>query len=232
MKARFAPLALFAPLLLAATPPAPDAAPKDDVFVAIETTAGTILVDLEETRAPLSTANFLKYVDAKRLDGTSFYRSMHLDWGTPPNGLIQGGIAANPKLTFEPVAHEPTSETGVLHKRGTISLARYAPGTATADFSIMVADMPGLDAQPDSDDPEARAGFAAFGHVVEGMDVVMAIWDLPRSATKGEGALKGQMIENPVKILTVRRAEAPKPAPALPSANPASETAPVDADGS
>jgi peptidyl-prolyl cis-trans isomerase A (cyclophilin A) len=231
MKARFAPLAFFAPLLLAATPPAPDAAPEDDVFVAIETTAGTILVDLEETRAPLSTANFLKYVDAKRLDGTSFYRSMHLDWGTPPNGLIQGGIAANPKLTFEPVAHEPTSETGVLHKRGTISLARYAPGTATADFSIMVADMPGLDAQPDSDDPEARAGFAAFGHVVKGMDVVMAIWDLPRSTTKGEGALKGQMIENPVKILTVRRAEAPEPAPALPSASGMSETAPMGADG-
>lgn len=231
MKARFAPLAVFAPILLAATPPAPDAGAENDVFVAIETTAGTILVDLEEARAPLSTANFLKYVDAKRLDGTSFYRSMHLDWGTPPNGLIQGGIAANPKLTFAPVAHEPTSETGVLHKRGTISLARYAPGTGTADFSIMVADMPGLDAQPDSDDPEARAGFAAFGHVVEGMDVVMAIWDLPRSATKGEGALKGQMIENPVKILTVRRADAPEPAPALPSANPASETAPMGADG-
>lgn len=208
MKARFA---FLAPLLLAATPPtaAAPSSGEDDIFVAIETTAGTILVDLEETRAPLSTANFLKYVDAKRLDGTTFYRSMHLDWGTPPNGLVQGGIAANPTLTFPPVAHEPTSETGVLHKRGTISLARYAPGTATADFSIMVADMPGLDAQPDSEDAEARAGFAAFGHVVEGMDVVMTIWDMPRSATKGEGALKGQMIENPVKILTVRRAEPP-----------------------
>jgi peptidyl-prolyl cis-trans isomerase A (cyclophilin A) len=212
MTIRFALSTFIAPLLLAAAPPTPKSAaadPSDDIYVAIETTAGTILVDLEETRAPLSTANFLKYVDAERLDGTAFYRSMHLDWGTPPNGLIQGGIAANPELTFEPVAHEPTSETGVLHKRGTISLARYAPGTATADFSIMVSDMPGLDAQPESDDAEARAGFAAFGHVVEGMDVVMAIWNMPRSATKGEGALKGQMIENPVKILTVRRAEPP-----------------------
>ena len=212
MTIRFALSTFIAPLLLAAAPPTPKSAaadPPDDIYVAIETTAGTILVDLEETRAPLSTANFLKYVDAERLDGTAFYRSMHLDWGTPPNGLIQGGIAANPELTFEPVAHEPTSETGVLHKRGTISLARYAPGTATADFSIMVSDMPGLDAQPESDDAEARAGFAAFGHVVEGMDVVMAIWNMPRSATKGEGALKGQMIENPVKILTVRRAEPP-----------------------
>lgn len=232
MTLRFALSALFAPLLLAAAPPSDATDPPEDVFVAIETTAGTILVDLEETRAPLSTANFLKYVDAKRLDGTSFYRSMHLDWGTPPNGLIQGGIAANPELTFEPVAHEPTSETGVLHKRGTISLARYAPGTATADFSIMVADMPGLDAQPESEDAEARAGFAAFGQVVEGMDVVMAIWNMPRSATKGEGALKGQMIENPVKILTVRRAEAPV-TPAVPDAvenvaEPEPEPAPVE----
>ncbi|PEQ14719.1 peptidylprolyl isomerase [Novosphingobium sp. PC22D] len=213
--------ALVAPLLLAAAPPAsnspaaPDAASAAaDVYVAIETTAGTITLDLEETRAPLTTANFLKYVDAERFDGTAFYRSMHLDWGEQPNGLIQGGIAGTPTRAFPPVAHEPTSETGVLHKAGTISLARFAPGTGTGDFSIMVSDMPGLDADPESDDPETRAGFAAFGHVVEGMDVVRAIWDAPLSATKGEGALKGQMIENPVKIVSARRVEAPEPAPA------------------
>lgn len=205
----------FAPILLLALPAIASAAPAEppvaapDVYVRIETSEGAITLDLEAAKAPLTTANFLKYVDQKRFDGTAFYRAMHLDWGTPPNGLIQGGTANDPKRILKPVAHEPTSETGILHKAGTISMARYAPGTATGDFSIMLSDQPGLDANPKATDADGKAGFAAFGRVVEGMDVVRKIFDSPRSATKGEGVMKGQMLEVPVKIVTIRRVTAP-----------------------
>lgn len=196
----------------AATAPAPSAAPPqavptEHVYVALTTNAGVIVLDLDKTHAPLTVANFLKYVDSKRFDGASFYRAMHLDWGDAPNGLLQGGLQGVNVLP--PVAHEPTSLTGISHKAGTISMARFAPGSATADFTIMLGDIPSLDAQPDADNAESRAGFAAFGHVVSGMDVVRRIWDEPRSATKGEGVMKGQMLEPPVRIVSVRRVPAP-----------------------
>ncbi|MCB2052508.1 MAG: peptidylprolyl isomerase [Novosphingobium sp.] len=208
--------ALFAaPFLLISTalpaqevepaPPTPPPAEPATVNVVMTTSLGPITLALESERAPISTANFLNYVDTRRFDGTVFYRAMHLPWGDQPNGLIQGGTQMNPKRIMKPIAHEPTSETGVLHKAGTISMARYEPGTATGDFSIMLSDMPGLDADPSSDNAELRAGFAAFGHVVEGMHVVRAIWDSPIDPEKGQGPLKGQMLTNPVTILSVRR---------------------------
>jgi peptidyl-prolyl cis-trans isomerase A (cyclophilin A) len=75
--------------------------------------------------------------------------------------------------------------------------------------------MPGLDADPASANPELQAGFAAFGYVVSGMDVVRKIWDQPLSSTQGERVMKGQMLERPVKVLTVRRVAIP-PAPPAP----------------
>lgn len=189
--------------------PAPKSIPlADTVRVTMTTELGPIELELDGKHAPVTTANFLRYVDARRFDGITFYRSMHLDWGTPPNGLIQGG-QRDPRKLFPPIAHEPTSQTGVLHKAGAISMARNAPGTAVADFSILLSDIQGLDAMPDSPNPDTQAGFAAFGHVVSGMEVVRAIWDAPRSETLGEGAMKGQMIEKPVKVLTVRRSAVP-----------------------
>jgi peptidyl-prolyl cis-trans isomerase A (cyclophilin A) len=220
---RFAPLALLA---LTAAAPAPPPAPAE-VHVAVTTSAGTITLALDAADAPLTTANFLRYVDQKRFDGTSFYRSMHLDWGTPPNGLIQGGTQNDPKRILKPVAHEPTSRTGILHKRGTISMARFAPGTATGDFSIMVSDQPGLDAQPAAPDAEAQAGFAAFGQVVAGMDVVDRLWTMPRSATKGEGVMKGQILEPAVRIVRMRRVAPPAPM-SPPQPRPSTDAAPID----
>lgn len=207
-------LALAPTAMAQPTPPvAPvtEPVPVQHVYVAIVTSAGTITLDLDKTHAPLTTANFLKYVDTKRYDGAVFYRSMHLDWDTQPNGLIQGGIRDATKL-LPPVAHEPTSQTGILHKTGTISLARFTPGTGRSDFTILLGDISSLDADPNGASEDSRAGFAAFGHVVGGMDVVRKIWNLPRSPTAGEGVMKGQVLEPPVRIITARRVAAP-PAP-------------------
>lgn len=214
MNRRFVLAALpLAFLLVAAAPgkrmivPAPSPPPPPLAAVervALTTELGVIELALDGAHAPISTANFLHYVDSKRFDGISFYRAMHLDWGDQPNGLLQGGLR-DPRRLFKPIAHEPTSQTGLSHVAGAISMARNAPGTATADFSIMLSDLTSLDANPASADPEAQAGYAVFGKVTAGMDVVRKIWESPISQTLGEGSMRGQMLEAPVKILTARR---------------------------
>ena len=204
-------IALLAPLLLGLTAAAPPAPPLPDaVQVEITTELGPITVELDTKRAPVSGRNFLRYVDQRRYDGATFYRVMRLPWGEPPNGLVQAGLSGgDARKLLPPIAHEPTSQTGILHKAGSLSLARLKPGTATAEFSILLSDLPALDADPSSSDPERQAGFAAFGQVVAGMDTVRRIYDVPLSATKGEGVMRGQMIEKPVRILRVRRVAAP-----------------------
>lgn len=187
----------------------PPAMPLPDVVrIALTTEAGRIILDLDHKRAPVSTANFVRYVDQRRFDGIVFYRVMKLAWGPQPNGLIQAGARGDPKRVLKPIAHEPTSATGILHKAGTISMARLGPGTATADFSIMMSDMPGLDAGANPADP---LGYAAFGRVVEGMDVVRRIFDMPTDPNRGEGFMKGQMLAKEVKLLTARRAARAEP---------------------
>ncbi|QKG71736.1 peptidylprolyl isomerase [Erythrobacter mangrovi] len=198
-------LALLASPLAAQDAIADSPEPRTELVV-LETTLGEITLALEVERAPITAANFLRYVDEKRLDGTVFYRAMRLDWGDQPNGLVQAGTQMHPDRILPPIAHEPTSVTGILHKAGTISMARYEPGTATGDFSIMISDQPGFDARPDSSDPGQHDGFAAFGHVVSGMEVVRAIFDAPTDPEKGEGWMKGQMLADPVRIVKARRA--------------------------
>jgi peptidyl-prolyl cis-trans isomerase A (cyclophilin A) len=218
MTRRFAPLALLA-LAAAPAPKMSSEPPPEIVRVALTTSAGVITLDLEAKKAPVTTANFLRYVDQKRFDGTVFYRAMKLGDGT--QGLIQGGTQNDPKRVLKPIAHEPTNLTGVRHITGAISMARWDPGTATGDFSILLSPMPALDANPGG--AGDTAGYAAFGHVVEGMDVVRKIHAGTVSATKGEGFMKGQMLEPTVKILTARRAKivpAP-PAHIAPPARPA-----------
>lgn len=194
---------------LAASPlAAQDADPQtvhETTLVVLETTAGDITVALETERAPITARNFLRYADEDRFDGTVFYRAMHLDWGDPPNGLIQGGTQNDPDRILDGIAHEPTDQTGLTHTDGALSMARLDPGTATGDFSIMIKDQTGLDAQPASEDPNLRAGYAVFGYVVEGLDVVRAIHASPRDPDAGEGWMKGQMLAQPVTIIDVRR---------------------------
>lgn len=183
----------------AVAPVPPVAVPHAVVRVVLTTAEGPIVLALEKDRAPVTTANFLRYVDAKRLDGTSFYRAMKL---TPDSGLIQGGVRDPAKL-YPPIPLEPTSKTGLRHEDGTISMARGAPNSAKADFFIIVGAMPSLDAHPDM--PGDSAGFAAFGHVVEGMDIVRRILVAPTSPTEGEGVMRGQMLSPKVQVLTARR---------------------------
>lgn len=217
--ARAAVLSAAVPKRRSAAPVAPPAPPPLLPPAAIERVAlvtelGTIELSLDGAHAPISTANFLRYVDARRFDGITFYRAMHLAWGDQPNGLLQGGLR-DPRQLFPPIAHEPTSQTGLSHKAGALSMARNAPGTATADFSIMLSDLTGLDADPKSADPEAQAGYAVFGMVTAGMDVVRKIWEAPISQTLGEGVMRGQMLEAPVKVLSARRLPPPPATPAL-----------------
>jgi peptidyl-prolyl cis-trans isomerase A (cyclophilin A) len=194
-------------LLLLATPVMAQEQPAPALTeVVMQTSRGPITIALETERAPITAGNFLAYVDRGKLDGTMFYRAMRLEWGEQPNGLIQGGTQNDPERNLPPIAHERTSDTGVMHGAGAISMARLEPGSATGDFSITVSPQPGLDADPASDDPDRREGYAAFGHVTAGMDVVRAIFDAPLDPDKGEGWLKGQMLAEPVRILSVTRA--------------------------
>ncbi|WFL77241.1 peptidylprolyl isomerase [Altererythrobacter arenosus] len=175
--------------------------------VILETSMGEITVALETERAPITASNFLRYIDEDRYDGTKCYRARHVAGGEQPAGFLQCGTQNHPDRILDPIAHEPTNETGLNHTDGALSMARFDPGTATGDFSIMIRDQPGLDAQPDAEDPAQRPGFAVFGYVVEGMDVVHAIHATRIDPDKGEGFLKGQMLAEPVTIVNVRRAE-------------------------
>jgi peptidyl-prolyl cis-trans isomerase A (cyclophilin A) len=184
-----------------ASPTAAASQAEDLVPVAIDTSLGRIVVALDRAHAPVTTANFLHYVDTHRFDGQNFYRAMHMT-GAPGAGLIQGGITTDARKLFPPIAHEATTQTGLHNVAGAISMANAGPGTARSDFFILLSDMPGLDANGPGGDAN---GFAAFGHVIEGMDVVKKIFESPVSPTKGEGAMKGQMLEPQIKIVKAAR---------------------------
>ena len=173
------------------------------VRVTIRTAKGEIAVDLYAAKAPVTVKNFLRYVDAKLLDKSSFYRASHVP-NAPDHGLVEAGLRGDPKKVFKPIAHESTAKTGLTHKDGTLSMARREPGTATADFFVVVGDQPGFDADPTGQGD--KDGFAAFGQVTSGMDVVHAIFEQKVSATAGVGAMKGEMLSPPVPIVSVRRA--------------------------
>ena len=169
-------------------------AQDDLVRVALETEKGRIVVALDRGRAPATTANFLAYVDKHWLDGQPFYRAFTYGSG----GIIQGGVRDGAKQ-LPPVAHEATTQTGLSNAAWTIAMANAGAGTARSDFFIMTTDIPAFDAKG------ADIGFAAFGHVVEGQDVVKAILAAPVSPTMGDGVMRGQMLDPVVKIVKAER---------------------------
>ena len=176
---------------------------EDLVPVAIDTSLGRIVIALDRGRAPITANNFLHYVDAHRLDGETFYRAMHVPDATGGDGgLIQGGVTSDARKLFPPIADEPSSKTGLHNVAGAVSMARGAPGSARADFFILLSDQPGFDAGASGSDPD---GYAVFGHVTEGMDVVRKIFAAPVSQTKGIGPMKGQMLDPPIKITKAAR---------------------------
>ncbi|WP_018613553.1 peptidylprolyl isomerase [Segetibacter koreensis] len=151
--------------------------------IAIETKIGNIEVELYTDKAPKSTAAFLSYIDSGFYKNAAFYRVLNQD-NQPMDAfkaaLIQGGIwRTNHKLftSLKGIEHETTKQTGILHKDGTISLARQEPGTATTEFFICLGDQPGFDYGGENN-PDNQ-GYAAFGKVVKGMDIVRTIYDRP-----------------------------------------------------
>lgn len=189
---------------LAASPALAQTSAAGPVRVALTTAEGVIVLELYPDKAPITVANFLRYVDAKKYDGAEFYRASRPPGATDADyGLLQGGIRNPDVPQFAPIAHEPTTKTGLSHTDGTIALGRFAPGTAKSDFFICVGDQSYLDANPEASGD--NLGFAAFGKVVEGMEVVKKILALPVDPTKGAGAMKGEILKAPVRIVTARR---------------------------
>ena len=225
--AAFAAVAHAQPAPAPAPTPAPAPPAKPNPRVKIETAHGAIVLELFADKAPITVANYLKYVDRGLFNGATFYRaSKPKDYAGDDYGLIQGGLQNDPKKVLPPIAHESTIKTGLTHKtEGTISMGRHAPGTAQSDRAITPAHMSYLDADPKN--PKANPGFAAFGQVVEGLDVVKKIIVLPVDPNKGEGAMKGEILRQPVRITRVSRVAAAPPPAAAPPAVPPTPPAPA-----
>ena len=181
-------------------------ADEGTVQVVMSTSEGEIGIDLYLDKAPVTAGNFLALVDNGDMDGGSFYRvvTYENDNGNPKIEVIQGGLG-DAGDGFDTIDHETTEQTGILHTDGVISMARGAVGTASTEFFICIGEQPGLDyGQPRNADEQ---GFAAFGKVVSGMDVVRRINGLPADAPSDSEYTQGQILEEPVTISAVRRAE-------------------------
>lgn len=168
--------------------------------VQVDTSKGVIVIELEADKARLTSLNFLRYVDAHRYDGGTFYRASRE--GSPGKGTIEGGPNELARR-FPPIPHESTAMTGLSHKTGAVSLARDAPGTGTGDFFICASPEPFLDAHPGK--AGDNQGYAVFGQVVQGMEVVRAILASPTGGKTTVPAMKGQILTQPVKIIRMTR---------------------------
>lgn len=193
-------------ILVACMPLAVAAENPDVVLVTMTTEYGPVQIEVYPGRAPITAGNFLQYVDGGHFDGATIYRTVRYanDNGNPKIEVIQGG-RGDAEAPFPPVAHESTAVTGILHTDGVISMGRDSVGTASSDFFICIGDQPGLDfgevRNPD------KQGFAAFGRVIDGMDVVRSIHQLPSDAPADSAYVEGQIIEKPAVIENIRRAD-------------------------
>jgi peptidyl-prolyl cis-trans isomerase A (cyclophilin A) len=166
----------------------------------VKTSLGDFVIAVDVKVAPITVANYLAYVDGRLLDNGAVYRIVTLDNQTPETKfkieVVQWGmnLPDGKPAPFKPIAHETTKQTGLKHLDGTVSMARNEPGTATAEFFICVGDQPELDFGGHRN--RDGQGFAAFGRVVEGMDVFRAIH-------KRGGA--NQYLKDPIPIASVRR---------------------------
>ena len=176
------------------------------VRVLVQTELGEIVVEVDQAKAPATSANFLKYVDAGHYNGGTWHRTVKMD-NQPESPVkievIQAGV--NPELAksgFPPIALERTSVTGILHKDGVISMARGMPDSATSGWFICINDQPSLDFGG-ARNPDGQ-GFAAFGRVVKGMDVVRKIQNAPSSTNRTTNT-EAQRLTPPIKISKAAR---------------------------
>jgi peptidyl-prolyl cis-trans isomerase A (cyclophilin A) len=197
--------ALAAAVLAVAATGVPQAPERQGgTVVVFETEKGTIEVAVDAGRAPVTAANFLRYVDAGFYDGGTVNRAVRPDntiRHDVPIQVIQFQIdAAREREAFAPIPLERTSVTGLRHVDGTLSMARLGPDTATGSFSIVIGDQPEMDfggrRNPDGQ------GFAAFGRVVRGADVIKAIHASPTGQT---GPYGPESLSPPIRILKARR---------------------------
>ena len=176
-------------------------AAQNPARVLVQTERGDIVLEIDTAHAPMTAANFLKYVDAGHYNGGTFHRTVKMD--NQPDSpvkieVIQAGVNADrAKEGFAPIALERTSLTGLRHVDGAISMARGAPDSATSGWFICINDQPSLDFGG-ARNPDGQ-GFAAFGRVVQGMDVVRAIQRAPNT--------DAQRLTPPIKILSVARVQ-------------------------
>jgi peptidyl-prolyl cis-trans isomerase A (cyclophilin A) len=174
--------------------------------VLVQTELGDIVLELDPKRAPNTTANFLKYVDAGHYDGGTFHRTVRMDnqpESTVKIEVIQAGVAADKaKQGFGAIRLERTSVTGLQHKDGVVSMARGEPDSATSGWFITINDQPSLDFGG-ARNPDGQ-GFAAFGRVVSGMDVVRKIQAAPASKDMSTN-VEAQRLIPPIKTLKVSR---------------------------
>ncbi len=170
----------------------------DNPKVLMKTELGDMVIEIYLDKAPITATNFLKYVDENRWEGAHFYRVVTME--NQPNNeikieVIQGGLGyIQSELRLPAIEHETTEKTGVLHKDGVISMARSGPGTASSEFFICVNDQPELDFGGKRN-PDGQ-GFAAFGQVIQGMDVIKKIQTQPA---------ENQRLASNVKILSITR---------------------------
>lgn len=168
--------------------------------VLVQTELGNIVLQLNPKKAPLTVSNFLKYVELHRYDGATFYRAVRMD--NQENNkikieVIQGGLGDDSTKNFPRIKHESTNITGIKHLNGTLSMARNVPGSAGSEFFICINDQPELDFGGKRN-PDGH-GFAAFGQVISGMEIVRKI----QEKETGESQ-KNQALKTPVKIITMK----------------------------
>jgi peptidyl-prolyl cis-trans isomerase A (cyclophilin A) len=174
-------------------------AAQGPVRVNVQTELGEIVLEVDTKRAPNTSANFLRYVDAGHYDGGTFHRTVKMD--NQPDSpvkieVIQAGVNADrAKDGFPPIPIERTSVTGLRHTNGAISMARGQPDSATSGWFICINDQASLDFGG-ARNPDGQ-GFAAFGRVVQGMDVVRKIQQAPNT--------DAQRLTPPIKILKAVR---------------------------
>ena len=168
--------------------------------ISMETELGSIQMVLYPDRAPITVSNFLRYVDENRYKDFHFYRVVHME-NQPDNdvkiGVIQGGLGFDKHpMELPTILHETTDKTGIRHLNGTLSMARLEPGTASSEIFICINDQPELDFGGKRN-PDGQ-GFAAFGKVISGMDVVRKIQLLPET---------NQILDKVVKVNSIQRNE-------------------------